>query len=95
MKINVWKRMRGCLQCVKRIKKATRKFNLCKKPLPYCSTNNSFTNFVLINNKHNNTAPTTGADKEKRHEKDFIRFTHAHHESVLCFCPDEDGRNKV
>ena len=66
MKINVWKRMRGCIQCVKRIKKATRKFNLCKKPFAYCSTNNSFTNFVIINNKHNNTGPDNRSGQREK-----------------------------
>lgn len=49
-------RLTSTQECVKRSEKAAYMFNFCKKPRTNCPINNSFTNFVRINNKHNNPA---------------------------------------
>lgn len=39
-------------------------FNFCKNRRANYPTSNSFTNFVRINNKHNNPAPAIRADNK-------------------------------
>lgn len=53
-----------CIKCVKRIKKAAYMFNFCKNQRANYPTSNSFTNFVRVNNKHNNPAPAIRADNK-------------------------------
>ncbi len=70
-------------------------FNFCKKPRTNCPINNSFTNFVRINNKHNNPALHDTSGQREKHEKAVIHFIHAVYKSVLCNSPVKNGRNKI